>query len=243
VLPALQIGWWNVDTGTRELTTLPGKNLAGGGMIPVLDNRTQSFFPAGSSAMFWGPLAAIFSMLALYWGWQWAKGWQLRRHRAGRRLALPIPGLAFVNNALGRVGAKFTDLRIGERVRYRLMRGIPKSLRVWFCVRCANAEEDPAAWCQHVKFMACRHLQMAEQATMPKIGEKIVSLHPRADEARVRALIRKLDSALYGSEELDFASWKRAFKREIRPTLLPRRRTGHDRTGGGLPELNPRKAA
>lgn len=63
-----------------------------------------------------------------------------------------------------------------------------------------------------------------------------------AEPAKVRALVQTMDNAIYGAGPLDFAMWKKDFRRQLRPRLYRSRRSRLRRAKKALPALNPRAA-
>ena len=63
-----------------------------------------------------------------------------------------------------------------------------------------------------------------------------------AEPARVRALVRSMDNAIYGAAPLDFVAWKKDFRHQLRPRLYSGRRSRLRRAKRALPALNPRVA-
>jgi hypothetical protein len=118
---------------------------------------------------------------------------------------------------------------------------LPRSYRLWFCVRTADEENDPTFYSQVLRFLVQRRLGVAAQVPMTRLAEIIIQLHPRADAERIRSLMSELDAAEFGRAPIaDFGDWKRRFKREIRPHLMDAFfRPRQPSQGQRLPELNP----
>jgi len=72
------------------------------------------------------------------------------------------------------------------------------------------------------------------------MADRIARYIPRTDLSRIHGLIDDLDAALYGLQTLDFAAWKRDFKREVRPRLLGGGTPRQTLADHALPDLNPR---
>ena len=86
-----------------------------------------------------------------------------------------------------------------------------------------------------------RRLGMPAQLPMAKLAEYIIEIHPGADPDKIRSLLSELEAALFAGHEMrDFKTWKKEFKRQVRPRLFAslrhRRRAVH---ATGLPRLNP----
>ncbi len=77
-MPELRVAWWNVNTdslqhasiGTQPVSS--GGDRRGDGRFGI--TQDSGFFPAGSSSVFWVPLAAVFGLLAGYWLAVWLRG-------------------------------------------------------------------------------------------------------------------------------------------------------------------------
>ncbi len=232
-LPAVRIPWFNVNSGTVEYASLPLKTLnAGGSLSRWFQSEPGSrLFPGGSSAVFWMPLAAIALMLSGYWFGVWYRG---RRSTegvsAGRRRLLPaLRAGAWIRSLLQRLGAWF-----------------PAPLRLWFWIREVDRERDPAVWCRSLQFLACPPLGMSPNASLSEMAGRIAEIQPYADPKALGELFHELDAAIYGHRNLDFAAWKRAFKRQVRPrlgNLWHRRGARPWFIRGRLPALNPEPAS
>jgi hypothetical protein len=275
-LPELRTAWWDVNAETLQYASVPTQPLgSGGGLFAAarFGLSEGTFFPAGSSSVFWVPVAGIFGLLIGYWLAIWARGKKgeepeptplapllMRLQVWGgllwRRLAPALgrfrePTAAAVNSlapAAGELGhqlataaRKLSPAPYWRRFREMLVMALPRSLRFWFCVRSAAAEEDPGAWVRYVKTVGNPHLGLSPQAPLSKVAERIIEVQINADPSRVQTLLEQLDSALYGGEHMDFAQWKRELAREVRPRPSLRRRP-RVRRPGGLPRLNPIRA-
>ena len=259
-LPPVRLAWWNVKTGTQEYSAIPIHALSATGGLRGKGElgltRPTTLFPAGSPLAFWIPLAGMIGLLSGFWMAAWWRArkaphkWPFPRIRM-RALRIPLPKLS-VGGPMGkaakrlrRVVSVVNPLPWGRRLRQRMVTALPTSVRFWFCVRCIDNEKDPEHWGQTLKFLACKHLDLSPYASLPRVAERIIEFQPKSDPARVRALVKKLEGAVYGHETLDFEDWKREFKRQVRPRLIPFRRHAGKRgkTDDRLPELNPRQAA
>jgi hypothetical protein len=129
-----------------------------------------------------------------------------------------------------------------DKVRLDLAFMMPKTIKLWLCLRCIENEDKPEAWCNEFRSRACRHLDISGYAPITAIAEKITEVQPLAEPARLRALAQTMDNAIYGAEPLDFAAWKKDFRTQLRPRLYRRRRSRRRRSGGVLPALNPHRA-
>ncbi|MGD8310204.1 MAG: BatD family protein, partial [Chromatiales bacterium] len=241
-IPSLRLSWWNVEADRAETLALPirqlvaGGGLRGDGAFGVTESST--LFPAGSSLMFWLPLLGIAFLMGAYWSWIWAKNKGLIRAGATRlSRIMGLPG-----TQARRFAERHHPRRYLHLARQGAIRALPGSLRLWYCVRYADSETDPAEWCQMLKFLGHKHLGISPQLPMPEFGRRLIAAQPRADARAIRELMYRLDAEIYGSEELDFAAWKKEFRHALRPRLLPEsRRPGFlRRASHKLPDLNPR---
>ena len=119
---------------------------------------------------------------------------------------------------------------------------MPKTVKLWMCARCLDGEDRPEAWCVQFRSKICQQLDMSQHAPITSIIEKIIEVQPQAEPARLRALARSMDKAVYGSGVLDFAAWKKDFRYQLRPRLYRRRQSLLGRASRALPALNPRSA-
>jgi hypothetical protein len=245
-LPEISVPWWNVDLGTREMATLPIKtlNIAGAsGPFSLPD----SLVSAGSGwSKVWVPVAAVLLILAGYWS-----GVLLRRQPAeagapGLPLALR---LRTALSEAGRVAGDTAERTLRRLDPVPLLRQagaatlglMPTSSRFLMVVRYANQARDPAGWCTRFEQAARRHLRSADKSGIANLTERMLTLRPRADRARLARLMEQLDAALYGRQDIDFPRWKRDLMRQLgraRGLLHPRRGERRIRRAH-LPALNP----
>ncbi|WP_200235808.1 BatD family protein [Thiohalocapsa halophila] len=246
-LPELRLAWWNVETASREASSVP---------IRVFDVAGKSG-PFGFSAAadsragedwqkYWLPVAGLALLLIGYWGGVWLRG----RVPAGERgpvwprmKRLATAGIGLTGRGLAAAGRALSPRPLLRRLRAAVAALAPPSTRVYQCAKAADAAQDPAAWCQAFQQQACRRLAAEAREPLPRMADRITALRPGADRARVEALMQELDRALYHQGHIDFRRWKRHFRRALRPgvgtlgSLLPGR--VHR---ARLPALNPRPA-
>jgi hypothetical protein len=239
LIPTVRIRWWNTTNGAAETAILPSRLLnAPGGLMNSLSERLSGGpFVSGSSWVFWLPLTVFAFFTGLYWTWIWAKG-----RRFGDRLGAAVARrLDPTESRLGRLIWRLSLRRHLHRLRRGFANRLPCSYRLWFCVRTADEEDDPADWSQVLRFLVSRRLGTAAHVPTTELAELLIQLHPQANPERIRSLLAELDAAIFGRAPLDdFRRWKRAFKAEIRPRLFAFRLgpfTG--RRIGSLPALNP----
>ncbi|CAK0744306.1 putative Protein BatD [Gammaproteobacteria bacterium] len=247
--PEIRIPWWNTQSGTPQLAVAPIHSIQvtggpiGKGHFGSL--QTGGFFPAGSPVAFWLPLVGTLMFLSGIWLYAWVYGKNRRptRVRAADQ-AVQSEGrweaLRTFMNPLIQAWMILNPLRRWQALRMSLIMSLPISVRFWYCVRYIDQEDDPAVWGPTLKFLACKHLDMSPYASFQEMAGRIVRYIPNTDSHRIRSLMSDLDAILYGLQASDFASWKRAFKREVRPRLLGGGSLRWRVTDHALPDLNPR---
>ncbi|MGB5603579.1 MAG: hypothetical protein WBO14_14205, partial [Gammaproteobacteria bacterium] len=126
-------------------------------------------------------------------------------------------------------------------IRRRVADTLPRSARLWFCVRGADEEQDADDWSQVLRFLVNRRLGLSAQLPMSELAEQIIQIHPGADANKIRLLLNELEAALFSGRPIqDFDSWKKAFKHQLRPRLyVPLRRKQRINRDRVLPSLNP----
>ncbi len=239
LIPTVRISWWNTEQQRPETSILPSRllNAPGGFMGDLSERLGGGPFVAGSSWVFWLPLTVFAFLTGLYWTWLWAKGRRIGE-RFRRRLAEAFHP---EHSRLGRWLVKLSPRRHLHVVRRRFANSLPRSYRLWYCVRSADAETDPADWSQVLRFLVQRRLGAPGQVAMPRLTQIIIDIHRGARPERVEDLLQELNAALFGGTPIaDFERWKRDFKREIRPRLFGARLRRNDLASAqALPELNP----
>lgn len=239
MIPALRFVWWNVNTQRAETVLAPSRMLnAKGAILDDLSERLGSGpFLAGSSWVFWLPLVIFAFVMGLYWTLIWARGKRIRQ-RLGASLKESLQPLT---SNISKHFARFSPQRYSHVIRRRFAQMLPMNYRLWYCVRAAEEEDDPAIWSQALRFLVQRRLATPSQVSMPELAEIIIDIHPSTNPDRVRTLLDQLNATLYGQKPIvDFKKWKRDFKREIRPQLSfnPRSLFRNNRATV-LPLLNP----
>lgn len=240
-IPGLELEWWNVASGRPESTSVPIRQLvAGGEPGTFLDPTSSERFTSNFPPLLWIPISALFGITFGFWLLAWL------RHKTFVRLLEEELHIAarIVQRNIRRFLAWISPIRRMQRMRQMVIRNLPKSYRLWFCVRLVEQESDPEVWSYMLKFLAQKHLGLPPQRSMITLGQEIAAIHPGANAATLHTLMEQLDDYLYGQrEKLDFIPWKRAFRRQLRPALLPRRSFGESPAAAdpkrGLPQLNP----
>jgi hypothetical protein len=245
-LPEIRLPWWNVDTGKREYAALPIQ------MLQVEGESGPFGFPISSGARggeglswFWLPLAGLILLLLGYWAGVWYRGQttgQPQRTPLGARLSDSLRSAGSKAGAgLSSAAQRLNPAPLLQRTGPALSRALPPSSRFLGCVRAANRENDPAAWAERFQESTCRRVHFETQTPLPGISGQILRLRPNADREQIERLMRQLDGALYGNQDIDFQRWKKQFRRQVG--------RGRDLFSGGgprlrfrrplLPELNP----
>jgi hypothetical protein len=240
-LPAVQVSWWDVDTDSPMLAGLPGRDNASavaGNRRTGLAAREQRMFPA----YFWAPMLVIIGLIVGYWLGAWARTRPLL-YSAGRRVGTWASAagqqIARISVATGR---RLSPDPLVNKLRLGAALVMPKTVKLWLCIRCIEHEEKPEAWCRQFRSRICRHLDISRHTPVSAIAEKLIEAQPQAEPARVRSLAQSLDSAVYGAGPLDFPAWKKDFRYQLRPQLFRRRRSRLQAARSVLPELNPHRA-
>ena len=239
MIPSLRFTWWNVGAQRAETVLAPSRMLnADGALLGDLSDRLGSGpFLAGSSWVFWLPLTIFAFVTGLYWTLIWARGKKLRQ-RLGAALKESLEPLT---SSISKRLVQFSPRRYSHVARRRFAELLPMNYRLWYCVRAAEEEDDPAIWSQVLRFLIQRRLTTPSQVSMPELAETIIDIHPGTNPTRIKSLLDQLNAALYGKKPIaDFKKWKREFKREIRPRpSFALRKYFRSHRAMPLPSLNP----
>lgn len=254
-LPQLRLGWWNVDTATREASSVPIRTISVAGEPgPFGFGDSREPDDGANRSLFWLPIAGLLLLLIGYWGGVWLRNRPNQTRAPAARSGSapkPLPWLSRLRSALTGITSNSLRairtwvhrsrptplLRRAQRVLAQLR---PKSARVYQCAMAANNADDPAAWCLAFQQQACRNLQASAREPLPRMADRIVDLRPGADRQRVLQLMQQLDSALYNRQEIDFTRWKRDFRHALRPgTGVLRGLVAGQVRHACLPALNP----
>jgi hypothetical protein len=238
-IPALAVDWWNVGRQRKETAVLPGRFLNARDRHASAKDHTGVSVTGEASGplLMWLGLVVIAFLLGRFWtrltpGLQFCGRWLWQQ-------------LDVVSQPLRRqVAAVLVHLspqRNLHLLRRKIANVLPRSARLWFCVRSADEEQDVDDWSQVLRFLINRRLGMPAQLPMSKLAEYIIEIHPGADPDKIRSLLSELEAALFAGHEMrDFRQWKKEFKRQVRPRLFATlgRKQGRLRAMG-LPRLNP----
>ena len=238
-IPAIRVDWWNVKRQRKETAVLHSR------LLNELHSRPGEEPQSGVSELgeargpllMWLSLLAIAFLLGRFWtrltpvlkrsiDWLWqqlgAVGEPVHRH-------------------LTTVLVYLSPQRNLHLLRRRVAENLPRSARLWFCVRSADEEQDADDWSQVLRFLISRRLGLSAQLPMSKLAELIIDIHPGADPEKVRALLNELEAALFAGRKMrDFNTWKKEFKYQVRPRPFAwLRRNQQAIRVAGLPSLNP----
>ena len=237
-IPELKVPWWNVDSGQAETTTVPMRQLVAKGEPGTGTGEIADLFPGATSLILWVPLVAMFTVTIGFWILAW-----LRRKRFMQVVEEEVSAVA--RFTIGRVRAFLlwtAPIRRLQKLRQLFVRSLPRSYRLWFCVRTVDSESDPEVWAYMLKFLANKHLGIPPQLPLQELGERLSDIHPGADRAIMRKLMRELEASLYNGHEIDFEAWKARFREQLKPGLVPSPRAAAPTERPPrhpLPELNP----
>ncbi len=249
-LPEVRLPWWNVTTGSREWVGLPAK--LGGGPVDEGRALARGEDPGSGLGWLWLSLSSLLlPVIGFVVGLRYRGrlGSSRQRQPLGAGLgsrARAAAGLA--RRRLARARDRLHPAPFARRLGQRLTGLLPASSRFLFCLSAANREREPAVWARRFQSEACRHLPTAVQPTgagaLPGLAGQVLRLRPGADPDQVIRLLRQLDGALYGGQDIDFRRWKRDFARQVsRLQGLLRSRGRKSRLERPrLPALNPSPA-
>ena len=238
-IPSVRLDWWNIDRGRKETAVLPARLLnesgRGQGQQGPAGNRVLG--GVVGSVPLWLALLAIAFLLGRYWS-------RLTPvlKRFGSRFWKELDSSTRpLRRHLATVAGRLSPQRNLPLIRRRIADSLPRSARLWFCVRSADEEQDPDDWSQVLRFLMNRRLGIPAQLPMSKLAQHIIEIHPGADANKIRSLLAELEAAVFAGRTIsDFNAWKQAFKHQIRPrpfAWLGRKR--RYLRASGLPSLNP----
>lgn len=272
-LPELRVAWWNVNTGTLLHASAPTQplvssgGLRGKGLLGL--TKTSAFFPAGSPAVFWVPLAAALGLILGYWLATSLRGktreattsrisrlppslvrlwlflFQVSRplHPLLRVFARPFAALGHqlqpVVAVIGEELKRWSLRPYWRRFTQALVFALPGSLRCWYSLGSIDKNAGPETWTSSLQQIAHRHLGLPPQSPLADIAPVLAASQPVGRREPLLQLLRNLDGALYGRESLDFQRWKLEFRRLYRPCLSSTATRDRQRAEDVLPSLNP----
>ena len=251
-LPEIRIPWYNVATGGRDWASLP---LGVGNFRAAAE---ESLFFREGAGFIWLSLAGLLLPVLGFGIGLWYRGHLMAPAAPGQdsigarlgRGARAAAGAA--SRGWGQVRDRLQPAPLWGRLRDTLRGVLPSSSRFLSCLRAANRAQDPAVWARHFQDQACRHLPSGpprpQPGALPGLANQLLRMRPGADPEQIRRLLRQLDGALYGGQDIDFPRWKKEFARQLgrvqglvgygHRARNRRPRIEHPR----LPALNPRPA-
>jgi len=238
-IPAIRVDWWNVRRQRKETAVLHGRLLNERSRLSGEDKQIGSRQPgeAPGFLLMWFSLLVIAFLLGRFWP-RLVPG--LRR--SGRWLWQWLYGLSRpLHRHLETVLVRLSPQRYLHLIRRKVADSLPRSARLWYCVRNADEEQDADDWSQVLRFLINRRLGLPAHLPMSTLAERIIEIHPGADADKIRSLLSDLEAALFAGQPIaDFDNWKREFKQQVRPHLFAGlRRRRWDPRATGLPSLNP----
>ncbi len=252
-LASIRIPWWNVTTQQKEWAMWAGQAV----LVTGASRRPSAAREAYTSRRealrasplgYWGPVLTAFGLIIVYWLGVWGRRvgfWpQVKDRASGLKGRARGAWAAFLANSSRRLKAMRDRVPlIGypfRQSKHRIVLAMPTSLKVWYCLRRIEFEQDPEEWSQLLQLVVGKHLNLPVHTPVATITEAMIECHPRPKTAALRALVHELEEALYGGKSLDFPTWKRSFRRQLRLWMLPRKRAcSKRRAGDALPKLNP----
>jgi hypothetical protein len=207
----------------------------GGQLSP--DAEDSSAYPA----YFWFPLLITIGLIAGYWLGAWARTRPIFRNAITGAVNLLRPLKMQGTRAVRSMKRSLSINRYLNAIRMSVASVMPMQIKLWMCTRCVEQENNPGEWCQNFKTRICQHLGISSHTPLPEVAEKLIDANPHLEPDKIRAMVRSLDAAMYGGEQLDFMTWKRDLSSQLRPRARRRKRFSL-RTKTTLPELNPRSA-
>ncbi len=238
-IPALRVDWWNVGRQRKETAVLPGRLLNERDRRPGEQglNVGRELGEITGSLLMWLSLLVIAFLLGRFWP-RLAPGLQHSSNRFWQwlyRVSRPA------HRHLAALLIRLSPQRNLHRIRRKVADSLPRSARLWFCVRSADEEQDADDWSQVLRFLINRRLELPAHLPMSKLAEYIIEIHPGADADKIRSLLGELEAALFAGHTIqDFDTWKKEFKHQVRPRVFAGLRRRHwDIRATSLPSLNP----
>lgn len=240
-LPGVSVNWWNVRYNRPEVAALlTDKINVMGPTNPERDGSISSSLTI--PALFWIPMFIAIAILLVGWLSAFMGDGRLPGTESIKNLFRPVLGELYA--PMVEFANRFSPRRSFHRLRTWTGRQLPVSWKLWFCLRAVARENDPAEWATALQILAAKHLGVRPHSHLRQLGEGIVRCHPHANAEQVDRLLVELDEAVYGNKPIrSFPRWKRDFRTQIKPGLLPipfRQRLSISRGTAKLPQLNPR---
>jgi hypothetical protein len=238
-IPAIRVDWWNVDRRRKETAVLPGRllNQLHGQADEHAHSSGQVLAKTTGLIAMWLSLVALAFLLGRFWTRLTPVLQRLHRWFWPRLVGLGQPLFRRLMPLL----AHLSPQRNLPLIRRKIADSLPRSARLWFCVRSADEEQDADDWSQVLRFLVNRRLGVSAQLPMSGLAEQIIDMHPGADADKIRSLLDELEAALFAGRPIaDFDNWKREFKRQVRPRFyFSLRQKLRLNRASALPNLNP----
>nr|CRH05551.1 protein of unknown function [Candidatus Magnetococcus massalia] len=242
-IPAVITSWWNVKKWRLEQSIIPKRILQAASNTQA-QQVTTPLTEVTVKEQVTTTRDRLIGLIALAFVLGLSSRWLLRKLDALRqwaRLQLgrqhnPISTLFF--HLLGLLSMR----RHGHRLRRGMVNLLPRPIRLWWCVRAADGENDPEDWLALLRFLLKRRLDLNAQEPLSQLAESLALQHPGADRKVMHKLLIELESAMYGGGSMqNFTQWKQRFKQQIRPHPMAWLRIRLPQRGGGekLQQLNP----
>jgi hypothetical protein len=233
-IPELSIPWWNVDSDRAEITTVPIKQIVTRGELGEDDNPITDLFPGASTILLWSPLVAAFAFTIGFWILAW-----LRKKRFVQVVEEEVAIVGtFAFSQFRDLMAWISPIRRLQKVRQIFVRNLPRSFRLWFCVKVVDGESDPEVWTYMLRFLANKHLGISPYLPLVALGEQLAAIHD-SDQRQMAQLMHELDASVYGGKPVEFDDWKKRFRQQLKPRPLQANRLKRKHSVQKLPPLNP----
>ncbi|MGF1547786.1 MAG: BatD family protein [Thiotrichales bacterium] len=239
----VDIRWWNARQQRQEISAVrfPTLFVEGATSQAVPDSTLPA--ATGRNSVGLSAILIIGALIVapylLFWlakTFGWLDRLRLLRQRwqrrAGSRVAIAKPEPAGP--------APLSPRYHLRRLWQRFVHFLPAPYKIWYCVNRLEIEDNPADWCQLFQLYSTKYLEIPVNSPIPQITGKLIETNARINPDRMQRLVDEMEGCNYGGTPIEFESWKRRFRHETRPPLLPFggwRRKPRQR----LPALNPNR--
>ena len=239
-LPRLGVSWWDINLGMPQIAGEQdhfGSAAGARNRQTSPDSGTSSAYPS----YFWFPLLITLGLIIGYWLGAWARTRPVFRNAITGAVNVLRPLKKHSAKALRATMRSLSLNRYLNYVRMSVASVMPMQIKLWMCTRCVQQENNPGEWCYNFKNRICQHLGISSHTPLPEVAEKLIAANPHLEPDKIRSMVRSLDAAMYGGQQLDFTAWKRDLSDQLRPRARRRKRLSL-RTKTVLPDLNPHSA-
>ena len=235
-IPPLKISWWNVSQHRKAWSEWPGASVEVQPTAGVEPNQIADEGRVGElqSPWIWIIVTALVSFVA---------GWWLGHRGAVWKRWKQAP------NPLAALGDRFRPhqwlaLRSIVRGSLWLRRHLVQVHPVWLEVMLLRSHirsaTDAHALEHELQAFAHHTLGLSENLSIQGVANKLAIAYPNLDESRLRALLGRLDAALYGNEQpFMINDWKRDFEQVLHRLSFRRPHKTSKSINDELPDLNP----